>query len=147
MKKEHKIRKLLGRNYHLCIIDTTGEWKLFKKYPVWEMYLNENNKPIMTSEDSTEEDLYNFAKKHKKYDIGIVVSRIGTLTIEITLILKVLTKILFKMNLSSLFLGLVLGEFIIFVIFEVFNIHNLQVESLELEEDFERYLRHLKEEK
>ena len=70
MKNEFKIRKWLGDNYHLhiSISGTNWEdesWKLFRKYPG---YLTDDSKPIMTSETNTDEELYKFAKKHRRFE-------------------------------------------------------------------------------
>ena len=71
MKKEIKIRRLLGDNYHLYVSreENKTTWKLFEKFKLPEfIYMSEENKPIMTSEDSPEKDLLKFAKKHGTYD-------------------------------------------------------------------------------
>ena len=69
MKKEAKIREMLGDDYHLFNNNSKGEWKLFRQYKDFDLYFCEENKPIMTSETHTEEELYKFAKKNRKYDI------------------------------------------------------------------------------
>lgn len=67
MKKEAKIRKMLGENYHLHS-DNEGNWKLFRWYENNDLYFSEHNKVIMTSETHTEKDLLKFAKKNYVYD-------------------------------------------------------------------------------
>ena len=71
MRKEAKIRKMLGNDYHL-FNNNRDEWKLFRQYKDFDLYFCEENKPIMTSETHTEEELYKYAKKNRKYDIESV---------------------------------------------------------------------------
>lgn len=70
MKNEFKIRKWLGDKYHLNV--TLGgekleveSWNLFRKYPG---YLTDDSEAIMTSETNTDEELYKFAKKHRRFE-------------------------------------------------------------------------------
>lgn len=67
LKNERKIRKMLGKNYHL-MVSSDGKWSLFRKYDDWDKYISPNNKAIMTSETNTEDELLKFAKEHKRYD-------------------------------------------------------------------------------
>ncbi len=74
--KYNKIRKLLGKDYHLCIgirlsLDDGLEitWSLYKYYDDIDLYVSKDNKFIMTSETHTFEQLYDFAKNHHKIDI------------------------------------------------------------------------------
>ena len=71
MKKEAKIRSMLGKNFHLGIINEK-EWNLFRKYKDWDIYISKENEAIMTSKTHTEKELYKFAKKNRKYDIESV---------------------------------------------------------------------------
>ena len=77
MKNELKIRKLLGENFHLSIEYKGKEiaWKLFRYYEDRDLYYDQYNKAIMTSEDSTEKDLLKFAKKNHIYNLGLLHSK------------------------------------------------------------------------
>ena len=79
MKKQGKIRRLLGENFHLSIEYKEGEiaWKLFRYYKDQDLYFDQHNKAIMTSEDSTEKDLLKFAKKNHIYDLQLLHSKKG----------------------------------------------------------------------
>lgn len=77
MKKQGKIRRLLGENFHLSIEYKEGEiaWKLFRYYEDQDLYFDPHNKAIMTSEDSTEKDLLKFAKKNHIYNLELLHSK------------------------------------------------------------------------
>lgn len=75
-KDEYKIRRWLGDRYHLNTEVTFLEdktkiesWKLFRVYPNW---MTDGSEPIMTSETHTDKELFEFAKKHRKYDLSII---------------------------------------------------------------------------
>ena len=68
LKKEKKIRKLLGERFHLYV-DNNGNWKLFRKYNDLEIYFSNENTEIMNSEDNSEKELLKFAKKNRKYNV------------------------------------------------------------------------------
>lgn len=68
LKKENKIRKLLGERFHLYV-DNHGNWKLFRKYSDLEIYLSNENTEIMNSENNSEKELLKFAKKNRKYNV------------------------------------------------------------------------------
>lgn len=68
LKKEKKIRKLLGERFHLYV-DNHGNWKLFRKYNDLEIYFSNENTEIMNSEDNSKKELLKFAKKNRKYNV------------------------------------------------------------------------------
>lgn len=68
LKKEKKIRKLLGERFHLYV-DNHGNCKLFRKYSDLEIYLSNENTEIMNSENNSEKELLKFAKKNRKYNV------------------------------------------------------------------------------
>lgn len=93
MKKELKIRRLLGNNYHLWVNlkeDGVCKWKLYRKYSDKDLYFSKFNKAIMTSEDSTEKDLLKFAKKNREYDYSEIE---GWVDFTISLIMCILAVI------------------------------------------------------
>lgn len=76
IKLMRKIRKMLGyKEYHLCEAYEQGytSWKLYKTYEGW---LTDNSKPILTNENTTLEELYEFAKKRYVPDLGTTFSNI-----------------------------------------------------------------------
>ena len=101
MKNEDKIRKWLGNRYHLNVELTFLEdktsiekWKLFKVYEGW---MHDNSDAIMTSETHTEEELFKFAKEHRRYDLSIVGSKAMSVVAFFNLIL-VFLNIWFRTN-------------------------------------------------
>lgn len=81
MNKYNKIRKLLGKDYHLsitCNFDGPDKWFLYKKYNDPKVYFSNDNEPIMTSEENNIEDLLVFAKQHHKIDEHFVMSYFRT---------------------------------------------------------------------
>ena len=93
MKKELKIRRLLGNNYHLCVElkeDGTCKWELYRRYSDKDLYFSKFNKAIMTSEDSTEKDLLKFAKKNREYDYIEIDGHINLAVSLITFILAII---------------------------------------------------------
>lgn len=79
LKKEKKIRKLLGNQFHLCV-DNYGNWKLFRKYDNSKLYFSAENIDIMNSNNNSEKELLRFAKKNRRYDADKVIFN-TTLTI------------------------------------------------------------------
>ena len=140
MKKEQEIRKLLGKDYHLSI-ETDGKelkrWILFKKYKDTDVYFSKDNKPIMSSEENTEEELYEFAKKHHRLDYRKVEDRVIIISLICVFILSII----------NIFIDGVLLEFVLisdfwlliwmFVNHKIF-INNWEVDMLELHENFQR---------
>ncbi len=72
-KKFYKIQEMLDyEEYHLNIDFMFNEfeydytkWKLFKKYDGW---LNDGSEPLMSSDNTSVDELYKFVKKHRKID-------------------------------------------------------------------------------
>lgn len=139
-KKELKIRKLLGyEDYHLYSENDFENWKLFKKYKNFERYISNENKPIMTSETHTIDDLYKFAKKHHKIDESK-----GTSTTLITIafinLFIAIVNLFLKINyIRGFIMGINLTILIISFTKLIIADKNMKVFDLECEEEFERF--------
>ena len=102
MKNEHEIRKMLGDRYHLTtkydfVLDSVVEWRLFKTYKNGDpIYYSNDNKVLMSNETHTEEDLFEFAKSHKKFDVFKTHIKVQ----------KVIISIILLMSLINIFIGL-----------------------------------------
>ena len=141
MKNETKIRQLLDyKEYHLNtrvtfeLGETKTTWKLYKKYDNW---ISDGSKPIMTSETHTEEELYQFAKKHKKYYL--------TDFIRLLLIIPIFTLIMCVINifinndvLREMIWGLEIATILMLIIETFIVIRNGKVQKLEFKEYLER---------
>lgn len=92
MDKYSKIRKLLGKDYHLsitCNFNKPDNWVLFKKYYDPKIYFSENNEPIMTSEKNTLEELLAFAKQHHKIDEHFAMDYFRIVVLSLVLVLAI----------------------------------------------------------
>lgn len=92
MDKYSKIRKLLGKDYHLsitCNFDGPDNWVLYKKYNDPKIYFSENNEPIMTSKKNTLEELLAFAKQHHKIDEHFAMSYFRIVVLSLILVLAI----------------------------------------------------------
>lgn len=141
MKKEKKIRQILDyKEYHLHtsikfeLNEKITTWKLFKKYNGW---ISDGSEPIMTSETHTEEELLEFAKKHKKYYLVDIT--------RMLLIIPIVTFIMSIINMcvnNDVFRGIVWGleiATILILIIEIFIVmRNDKVQKLEFKEYLER---------
>lgn len=139
--KERKIRKLLGNEYHLCSHYeglNLEKWFLFKNYKNPKIYFNNINKPIMTSETNTIDDLYEFAKNHHKIDVTKSILMFNTIICFISMIVLTLNIIFFKNDFVRYFvLGIDFAVIIIDIVIYVVSNHNFDVDMLEHKEILE----------
>lgn len=150
MNKEKEIRKMLGKEYHLNVEDVPFEktkWRLYRKYENGDpIYWSKDNEAIMTDETHTEEELYEYAKKHKRVD-GEKLTRVIRLIILYSfLILAVINAIFWQNKTLSTFiiscdLILLIWSFVDFYIFN----QNFKIDMMEILENHERFKKKLKE--
>ena len=137
-EKESKIRKLLGNEYHLCSHYeglNLEKWYLFKKYKNPKIYFNDINKPVMTSENNTIDDLYEFAKKHHKIDVTKSILMVNTIICFVSMIVLALNIIFFNNDFIRYFiLGIDIAIIIIDIVIYKVNNHNFDVDMLEYKE-------------
>ena len=137
-EKESKIRKLLGNEYHLCSHYeglNLEKWYLFKKYKNPKIYFNDINKPVMTSESNTIDDLYEFAKKHHKIDVTKSILMVNTIICFVSMIVLALNIIFFNNDFIRYFiLGIDIAIIIIDIVIYKVNNHNFDVDMLEYKE-------------
>lgn len=136
MKKETRIRKMLGNDYHL-FYNNRDEWKLFRKYKDFDLYLCEENKPIMTSKTHTEEELYKFAKKSRKYDIESVNISINIIVVWLYCLVLIINAFI-KIEWLRYFIWGVDFYIIINCIYRIILLkHNHKVFMNQIKEEFE----------
>ena len=138
-EKEKNIIKLLGNEYHLCThYDeelNLKYWVLHRHYKDPKIYFSDLNKPIMTSDDSTIDDLYNFAKKHHKINIQRAAVMVNLIITYICLIILILNSFIFNSDFIRYFvLGMDIEIIIINLVLWKFDNHNFNVDMLELKE-------------
>lgn len=142
MNKEKEIRKLLSKRYHLCVSweNDIITWKLFKQYENGDpIYYSNDNKPIMTSETHTPEQLYKFAKIHHKIDEHLFLNKMNVNVSFIVMILIITNIIFFK---NDFIKGILMGIDVMIVLYCIVS-HiiwnkNWKVDTLELKENFKR---------
>lgn len=103
MKFEYKIRKMLGDRYHLSVEPDLNfkfkYWSLHRRYENCDnIYWSKDNKPIMTSDNYTIVDLYNFAKEHHKIDTLDVISKFISISIYVVLFIALINAFILKGN-------------------------------------------------
>lgn len=136
LKKEKKIRKLLGNQFHLCV-DNYGNWKLFRKYDNSKLYFSAENIDIMNSNNNSEKELLRFAKKNRRYDADKV---IFNTTLTIVWLNVILASVNIFIN-SEVIRGFILGiDFLTLwqsLIKMVVSNHNLKCKTKALKEKIE----------
>lgn len=136
LKKEKKIRKLLGNQFHLCV-DNYGNWKLFRKYDNSKLYFSAENIDIMNSNNNSEKELLMFAKKNRRYDADKV---IFNTTLTIVWLNVILASVNIFIN-SEVIRGFILGiDFLALwqsLIKMVVSNHNLKCKTKALKEKIE----------
>lgn len=134
LKNERKIRKMLGKNYHLSV-SSDGKWSLFRKYDDWDKYISPNNKAIMTSKTNTEDELLKFAEDHKRYDESKIRCIVRSLILFVAVILSFMNCWLS----SELIFGIVWGINISIIIINVAELivaeHNFKITKKEFNRD------------
>lgn len=145
MEKLEKIRKILGKDYHLCVgydpICENVEWKLFKKYTDLNVYYSNDNKAIMNSDDNTIDELYEYAKTHHKINENFAFRKIW-------IYLSIMTNIIFIINIvfihSGILSGIILGVYVSLFLNNIIGSYifnkNLKVEMLEHRENFKKII-------
>ena len=138
-EKEIKIRKLLGNEYHLCVEHDENmkikTWVSIKKYKNPQIYFSDINKPIMTSENNTIDDLYEFAKKHHKIDVTKSILMVNTIIYFVSMIVLTLNIIFFNNDFIRYFiLGMDIATIIIDIAIYKARNHNFDVDMLEYKE-------------
>lgn len=136
LKKEKKIRKLLGNQFHLCV-DNYGNWKLFRKYDNSKLYFSAENIDIMNSNNNSEKELLRFAKKNRRYDADKV---IFNTTLTIVWLNVILASVNIFIN-SEVIRGFILGIDLLALwqslIKMVVSNHNLKCKTKALKEKIE----------
>ena len=142
-KKEIKIKKLLGDRFHLCIEYNPNcwsfEWYLYRNYKDPMVYFSQDNELIMSSKTNTEDELYEYAKKHHIIDYYVAFKNLCSIFLPILLILAFLNLTLlnnFFIALTIMIVQLLILEFTIF--FHLIYEHNFKVKKLESFEYFSK---------
>lgn len=135
LKEETKIRYLLGVDYHLCT-SNTGEWALYRNYKDEKLYFANENEPIMNSKENTEKELLKFAKKHRKYNIGLKMSELRVIIAICTVAVCITNFFINSTTIRGAVFGINTVLIIECIVQAVYLEHNSKVEAEQLEEQF-----------
>lgn len=134
LKKEKKIRKLLGERFHLYV-DNHGNWKLFRKYSDLEIYFSNENIEIMNSEDNSEKELLKFAKKNRKYNVKKSIITITSVILWLAAGLAFVNIFISSEIISGFVLGIDLLAVCQVLIKSIVKEHNFNQTNKDLEEE------------
>ncbi len=141
-KKMRKIRKLLGEDYHICEtldIENGNSWVLYSTCNNNSIsYFSKYNKPIMTSEKNTLDELYAFAKRHHKLN-GYLVSFVLLIYAWFVFILSILNVFICSKLVNGFVLGSCVGVLLYSIVEGIISEHNLKVKKLEYKELLESW--------
>ena len=141
----NKIYKYYDINeYHICrTLDCDGgKWALYKKYEGW---LTDNSKPIMTSDEYSDQDLLKFLKKHRTIDMGVVFNKISMCVCQFNLILCLLNILFFhNKELSKFCMYSISYLLLIAVIMTIIYCKKMKIDmsnsSIEFKTRFSKYI-------
>ena len=137
MKNEKKIRGMLGDKYHLCSNDD-GEWVLYRYYQDPEVYFSKDNKAIMSYKTNTEEDLYEYLKAHREWNLDLIMTNTISVILFVIWIIAIIN--IFK---HSDTVGLIIAigflpNIIISLVMSIVRRHNIKVRYRDLMYDVEK---------
>lgn len=141
MKNERKIREYLGDRYHLFVEYKSQEeiiWKVYRKYEGW---MFDNSKPVLEGDKSTEDELLNFAKKHRDYNESLILSKSMIIIATINLFIAVANCFFKNVFLRGFVYGVNLTIILLSFIKLRISSKRLKVSELELKEAKERMKR------
>ena len=145
MKRENKIRKLLGNKYHLSISYEPDmehyHWVLFKKYDDPFVYYSDANKQIMSSDKNTEDELYEFAKTHHEIDEHHFMSILNIIMTWIAFILMIVNIFIKDATIRGFAYGIDFMVVIYAVISYKIQMKNIKVKWLNKTEPLRTWLR------
>lgn len=142
LKKLGELRKYTKDKYFLCISNylEKNEWTLYRRYVDQDVYFSKDNKPIMTSETNTIEELEEYLKKHYEPSFWDVVNKFSLYIMAVLWILYIAILIIFKE--STYFSGFLLGGLVINLVYLVISARLMQrhydVVFLELKEESDK---------
>lgn len=151
LKKLNELRKYTEDKYLLCVSEDLekNEWTLHRRYMDQDVYFSKDNKPIMTSETNTVEELEKYLKEHYEPSFWDVVNKASLYIMASLWILYIAVLIIFKK--STYFSGFLLGGLVINLVYLVIsarlNQRHYDVVFLELKEESDRLDQKIKENK
>lgn len=140
-----KVRKLLGKNYHLSesLSFENDElkiesWALYRQYRDINVSFSKDNLAVMTSKKNTIEELEEYAKKHKKYDLSIAMPYTTMILAWLMMIFCIINCFYKNELMTGFFYRAETILFIIEIVILLLNRRNFEVDYLELVEFMNR---------
>ena len=109
-----KIRKLLDEHYYQLTQIGDNQWKLYEKYDGWVQDLSD---PIMTSENNTYEELYDFVKTHRVIKVNF--NKLFFVILICALILQLFNMFILHQPIIT---GLVLGINLVILLYDIIDL-------------------------
>ena len=131
MKNEKKIRGMLGNKYHLCSNDD-GEWVLYRYYQDPDIYFSKDNKRIMSYKTNTEEDLYEYLKAHREWDLDLIITKIIAAMLFVIWIMTIINIFKHSDTVRLIILVGFLPNIIISFVMGIVRCHNIKVHYRDL---------------
>lgn len=131
MKNEKKIRGMLGYKYHLCS-NNDGEWVLYRYYRDPEVYFSKDNKAIMSYKTDTEEDLYEYLKAHREWNLDLIITKTIGAILFVVWLMAVINIFKHSDTLRLVIAAGFLPNIIISLVMSIVRHHNMKVSYRDL---------------
>lgn len=135
LKNEKKIRELLGKKYHFSC-DNEGRWVLYRMYDDPKIYFSNDNTAVMTNEDATEEELIDYLKKHREWNLEDVIFVFMSAISFVCFILAMINVYYHSIVIRTLILTLCPLSCITITIKSIVHMHNSTVFFRDMEDFF-----------
>lgn len=142
----HKLVRLdynLGDNYFINIIDFDGDNASWALYMDNVRYINNESKPIMTSDTHTDEDLIRYVKTHRVFDTFHIINAISWILIVLMWISVLMRTILnngFSKYIQGIWLGLFIAWGVVVITYLIIDLKNNKSEALYRKERLDKKL-------
>lgn len=151
IKNEAKVRELLGDKFHLnteLVSDGGGykrKWSLYRRYDDFKVYMSEDNRKIMSSDTNTEEELLDFAKRHRIRSLDDSLYKTFMVYSLICIVLNIASIILNRFDLITpefhhCLLAFVLGILVVIIPVDIIKAH-IDIKNINIKcEEMKQYL-------
>ena len=142
----HKLLRLdynLGDNYFINITDFDGDNASWALYTDNVRYINNESKPIMTSDTHTDEDLIKYVKTHRVFDTFYTINLISWVLIALMWISVLMRTILnndFSKYIQGIWLGLFIAWGVVVITYLITDLKNSKSEALYRKERLDKKL-------
>ena len=131
MKNEKKIRGMLGDKYHLCS-NNDGEWVLYRYYQDPDIYFSKDNKAIMSYKTHSEEDLYEYLKAHREWNLDLIMTKTISAMLLVVWVMAIFNIFKHSDILKLIIISCFLPNIIISLMMSIVRCHNIKVRYRDL---------------